>query len=216
MASDPPLLGMVPPIRRARGFRLYDVRGRRYLDLFRDGALLGHREAGTLTAMKAVLSQGLASPLPSVWERRLLGVLARLFPAYPEVRLYASPDRARSAVRAWLGGDAPGDGEVHDPARDGGPGGAAAAYWRPFLPAPAARALLPLLPVRVGGCPSPVCFDAEVPPRVPCSDAIPGFVLAGALRGLAALGSLKPSGSCPLSTPALDRALDAAPGWLRS
>lgn len=221
MASDPPLLGLVPPIRRARGFRLYDVRGRRYLDLFRDGALLGHREAGTLTAMKAVLSQGLASPLPSVWERRLLGVLARLFPGYPEVRLYASPDRARAAVRAWLGGDGPADGEVNDPAvdrpaRDGRPGAAAAAaFWRPFLPVPAARAVLPLLPVRVGGCPSPVCFDAEVPSRVPRSDAIPGFILAGALRGLAALASLKPAGSCPLSTPALDRVLDAAPGWSR-
>jgi hypothetical protein len=220
MASDPPLLALVPPIRRARGCRLYDVRGRRYLDLFRDGALLGHREAGTLTAMKAVLSQGLVSALPSVWERRLLGALGRLFPGYPEVRLYASPDRARSAVRAWLGSDAPTEAEVHDPARDGRPGGgpggsAAAAYWRPFLPTPAARALLPVLPVRVGGCPSPVCFSAEVPPRVPRSDAIPGFILAGALRGLAALGSLKPAGSCPLSTPVLDRALDAAPGWLR-
>jgi hypothetical protein len=216
MASDSPLLARVPPIRRARGFRLYDVRGRKYLDLFRDGALLGHREAGTLTAMKSVLSQGLVSALPSVWERRLLGVLGRLFPGYREVRLYASPDRARLAVRAWLGGDGPVEAELHDPARDGRPvGGAAAAFWRPFLPAPAARALLPLLPVRVGGCPSPVCFDAEMPPRVPPSDAIPGFILAGALRGLAALGSLKPAGSCPLSTPALDRALDAAPGWLR-
>ena len=216
MASDPPLPGPVPPIRRARGFRLYDVRGRRYLDLFRDGALLGHREAGALTAMKAVLSQGLVSPLPSVWERRLLGALARLFPGYPEVRLYSSPRQARAAVHAWLGADAPADAQVHDPARDGRPGAAAAAaYWRPFLPAPAARALLPLLPVRVGGCPAPVCFDAEVPPRVPRSDAIPGFILAGALRGLAALASVKPAGSCPLSTPALDRVLDAAPGWMR-
>jgi hypothetical protein len=195
---------------------LYDVRGRRYLDLFRDGALLGYRQAGTLTTMKAVLSQGLVSALPSVWERRLLGALGRLLPGYPEVRLYASPARARAAVQAYLGTAESALVDVHDPAVDPLKQGAVgSAFWRPFLPTPAARALLPVLPVRVGGCPSPVCFSAEVPPRVPRSDAIPGFILAGALRGLAALGSVKPAGSCPLSTPSLDRALDAAPGWLR-
>ena len=35
----------IPPIRRARGYRLYDHRGRRYLDLWQNGghSLLGHR-----------------------------------------------------------------------------------------------------------------------------------------------------------------------------
>jgi len=222
MESDQPLASMLPPIRRARGFRLYDVRGRRYLDLYREGALLGYREAGVLTAMKAVLSQGLSSALPSIWERRLSGALARLFPGCAEVRLYSSEDRALSAARSYLGGVEAGSFSVLDPAVDSQAGGGRradgvvpAAFWRPFLPAPRARAVLPVLPVRVGASPSPVCFDAEVPSRVPPSDTIPGFILAGAARGLAALASLSPEGPCPLSNPALDRALDAAPGWSR-
>jgi hypothetical protein len=215
MASDPPLGALLPPIRRARGFRLYDVRGRRYLDLYREGALLGHREDGVLTVMKAVLSQGLVSTLPSIWERRLASALARLFPGYPEIRWYSSTDRARAAARASLGSAEP-ESAVHDPAVDGPPRDEVpSAYWRPFLPMVSARTLLPILPVRVGECPSPVCFGEEAPRRVPPSDTIPGFILAGAARGLAALGSLKPAGSCPLSNPVLERALDAAPGWAR-
>ncbi len=81
---DSQLLTGIPVIRRARGFRLYDMQGRRYLDLFRDGALMGHRAAGVLTAMKSALSQGLAAALPSVWEMRLISALARSFPQYPQ------------------------------------------------------------------------------------------------------------------------------------
>jgi len=219
MASDPPLASRLPPIRRARGFRLYDVKGRRYLDLHRDGSLLGHRDSGTLTVMKAVISQGLVSALPSIWERRLATALGRVFPGYAEVRLYSTAERARAAARAYLGNE---DGElrvldpaVHGPAATAEERGAAAAYWRPFLPIVHARVLLPILPVRVGECPSPVCFDREAPPRVPLSDSMPGFILAGAARGLAALAALKPAGSCPLSNRLLDRALDSSRGWTR-
>jgi len=217
MASDAPPAWMLPPIRRARGFRLYDVKGRRYLDLYRDGALLGYRDAGALTAMKAVLSQGLSSGLPSIWERRLAAALLRLFPSCAEVRLYASMDRAQSAIRAYLGSPHSGSLDLHDPAVDPPARGAVpAALWRPFLPPVQARVIVPVLPMRVGQCPTPVCFDAEAPSRVPGSDSLPGFILAGAARGLAALVSLGPAGSCPLSSPALDRALDNAKGWMRN
>jgi hypothetical protein len=211
-AFDPLQPGPLPPIRRARAFRLYDVRGRRYIDLFRDGALLGHRGEGALTVMKSVLSQGLAVSLPSVWEDRLLGALTRRFPRCAEVRLYASPDRALGAVRCFLGEQ----GTVaspRDPALGGGPERAPAAFWRPFAPEVPARAVLPLLPVTVGGAPAPVCFE-EAPPRsVPPSDGIPGFVLAGALRGFLAVTRRGPD---LLSNPALERAVDAAPGWART
>jgi len=211
---DRQLLQAIPRIRRARGFRLYDMQGRRYLDLFRDGAILGHRGAGSLTAMKSALSQGLAASLPSVWEKRLLAALVRSFPRYPEVRLYASRDRALEAACRCLGG---GPIEMHDPALDGDPGGTVqAGFWRPFLPpAEGARVLLPQLPVRVGEAPAPACFAGDVPRAVPVSDTIPAFILAGALRGFAAL-SRSIGGGCPLSNPAVERALDAAPGWART
>ncbi|HET6451525.1 MAG TPA: hypothetical protein VFI08_09445 [Spirochaetia bacterium] len=201
------LLSRLPPIRRARGFRLYDVKGRRYLDLSREGALLGHRGEGTLTAMKSVLSQGLVAALPSIWEQRLAGALARQFPAYAEIRLYASPERARRAAARYVGD--PG-AVVADPALTTRSEETAAAYWRPFLPLPRARVLLPLLPVTVNGAPSPVCFDEEPRADVPPSDRVPGFILAAAVRGFLAL----PSAS--LSLPRLERALDRAVGWART
>ena len=51
------LLDEVPRIRRARAFRLYDVTGRRFLDLWQAGgeAILGHRAARTGAALKAAL-----------------------------------------------------------------------------------------------------------------------------------------------------------------
>jgi hypothetical protein len=53
-----------------------------------------------------------------------------------------------------------------------------------------------------------------VPPAVPVSDTIPAFILAGALRGFSALVSSN-DGASPLSNPAVEKALDAAPGWAR-
>jgi hypothetical protein len=201
----------IPRIRRARGFRLYDTQGRRYLDLFREGALLGHRAAGSVLAMKSALSQGLVAALPSIWEKRLVSALARTFPWYREVRLYGSPERAREAARRSIGG---GPVPIHDPAL-GDNVKSAIGVWRPFLPPDeGVPVLLPLLPVNVAGAPAPACFAGEVPPAVPVSDTIPAFILAGALRGFSALVSSN-DGASPLSNPAVEKALDAAPGWAR-
>ena len=201
----------IPRIRRARGFRLYDMQGRRYLDLYREEALLGHRDAGSLSAMKSALSQGLAAALPSVWEKRLVSALARSFPLHPEARLYSTRERALDAARRYIG---EGPVVMHDPAL-GDDGRTPIVVWRPFLPPDeGARVLLPLMPVRVAEAPAPACFAGEVPHGVPVSDVIPAFILAGALRGLAAL-SKSMAGACPLSNPAIDSALDAAQGWAR-
>jgi hypothetical protein len=210
--ADRQLPGGIPRIRRARGFRLYDMQGRRYLDLFREGALLGHRGAGSLLAMKSALSQGLATALPSVWEKRLISAIARSFPRHQGVRLYSSPERALAAACRCLGG---GPVSVHDPAL-GDDGSSPIGVWRPFLPPDdGARVLLPLMPLTVAGAPAPACFAGEVPREVPVSDMIPAFILAGALRGFAAL-ALPAEGAGPLSNPAVERALDAAPGWTRA
>jgi hypothetical protein len=174
---------------------------------------MGHRGNGSLTAMKSVLSQGLATALPSVWERRLISSLGRLFPRYSEIRLYASPDRALEAAQRFIG---EGPAMLHDPALQAGPvGSVAAGFWRPLLPPPADfRVLLPLLPVRIAGAPAPVCFSADVPRTVPLSDTIPAFILAGAIRGFAAIVRCSEEGN-PLSNPAVERALDSANGWAR-
>lgn len=204
----------IPLVRRARGFRFYDTAGRRYLDLYRDGALLGHREAAAITAMKSVLSQGLATGLPSPWEARLVGAILRMFPGSAAVRLYASRERALDGASTFLGTRVT---AAHDPAVDPPPAQApSAAWWRPFLPpTPGAGVLLLALPLTVCGAPVPVCFPAALPGGFPASDILPGFVLAGALRGLAGLAKTADAGSV-LGSPALERALDGAPGWRRS
>jgi hypothetical protein len=214
----------IPSFHRARGFRLYDTRGRRFLDLFREGALLGHRSPGALTVMKAVLSQGMVSAVPTPWEGRLASVLARLFPAFPRVRLFASRERATRAAANWL--DSPGL-DPFDPAlcaaagRSGSGGSVLAAFWRPFLPEPqGAGVLLPLLPLTVGGAPSPVCFPAggavtRPAAELPGGDTVPGFICAGALRALAAATVPGAGKDFEPSDPRLSAALDGGRNWAR-
>ena len=216
---------MLTNIRRARGFRLYDVHGKRYLDLSRDGALLGHRGAATLTAVKSVLSQGLATALPTAWEARLAAALLRLFPESRSVRLFSSRERALEAVSRFLGKTVDAQ-EVHDPALDSpAPDPLLPALWRPFLPVPRnVAALLPVLPFTLCGAPAPVCFPKELSGDEVLSDPLPGFLLAGALHGLHALSEEAggpPSTGRAQKQPhwgsrAVERALDAARGWKRS
>ncbi|HVO39253.1 MAG TPA: hypothetical protein VMV03_09530 [Spirochaetia bacterium] len=212
----------LPPIRRARGFRLYDSRGRRYLDLWREGgaALLGHRAGRVTTLMKSALSQGLAAGLPSVWEGRLLKMIHGMFPSFPAVRLFSSRHRALEAA-SWFLGIRIDDGDLYDPAL-GGPcaAGARAALWRPFLeeqdgPGTAAApwdARLPALPLTVCGAPAPLCLCAEPPAGFPDGDHLPGFVLAGAARALADLAAAGES----LRNVRVEKAVDGSSAWKRT
>jgi hypothetical protein len=210
----------VPLIRRARGFRLYDLQGRRYLDLYRDGggALLGHRSGTAVTQMKSVLSQGLASPVPSVWEARLVRMIAAMFPGHGTVRLFSSRSRALDAVSCCIGMRVD-LADLHDPALGAAPPARPrASLWRPFLPdadpgAAAWPAILPVLPLTVCEAPAPVCFAGLAGRGVPDSDGIPGFVLAGAFSALA---QLKRCGEAFAVNPVVRRAIDASRGWART
>lgn len=67
-------LRLLPVIRRAREYHLYDASGRRILDLFQDGgrAWLGHRPDGVSLQIKNTLSRGVYSPLPSAEEGKMI------------------------------------------------------------------------------------------------------------------------------------------------
>ena len=147
--------------------------------------------------MKNALSEGLDSCLPSLYEARLLKALARTFPGCREFRLFSSEARALAAVSGLLGASLAASG-LHDPAVDPVPSRQPrAARWRPWLPEDAApilagaEALFPVLPVAAGEAPAVVCFRAGLPAGFPGSDPLPGFLLAGAVRGL------ERSGGCP-------------------
>lgn len=173
----------LPEIRRARDYHLYDGNGRRYLDLYQnDGrAILSHRPKGLAKRLKGAVDQGLWGDYPSVHTRRLEAVLRTLFPAHPEVRLYATAERAVAAA----------GGAVVDPALGAGSGeeaeapgraarGPRAAWWRPFLPAAAPELLLPVLPFPASFAPQPVC--AVRPGMLPDSDAVSPVPLSGLVQ----------------------------------
>jgi hypothetical protein len=209
----------VPVIRRARGCRLYDQRGTRLLDLYRDGggALLGHRAAATVTLMKSVLSQGLLSDIPSVWEGRLLRMISSLFSSHRGVRLFSSRARALEAVSRFLGMRVD-PSEVHDPALHDWPQAEPrAVLWRPLLCDGAreasGRVILPILPLTVCGAPAPVCFPDDPLDADPGSDRLPGFVLAGAFSALARLSG--PAQHPFRVSAAVQDAVDSAHGWAR-
>jgi len=88
MISSP--FSLVPPIRRARGYRLYTADGRRLVDLWQDGgrALLGHTVPRLLNLLKDTASRGLFAPLPYPGAlEKLERTVKRLFP-WGELRLY--------------------------------------------------------------------------------------------------------------------------------
>ena len=183
--ADRALAGEVPRIRRARGYRLYDVAGRRLLDLWQAGgeAILGHRPAHAGPAVKAALDRGLAAPLPTAWQSRLLSALAARFPSYRSFRLFTSRERALAAVSRVLGA-AVAASDVADPGL-GTRGSGQVGLWRPFLPGePDWPVLLPVLPFALGGSPAAACFRTTLPDDVEPSDAVAGFAVVAALRGL--------------------------------
>jgi hypothetical protein len=198
----------IPRIRRARGFRLYDGAGRRYLDLWQaDGnAILGHRGAGIVTAVKAALDRGLAAPLPTAWEQRLLAALGARFPAYRSFRLFATRERALQAAGRVLGAPV-NDEDVADPAL-GSKGDGRAGMWRPFLSdEPSWPVVLPVLPYTFGGASTAVGFRDAIAGEP--SDPVAGVAAVAALRGLAGHARARPE------DPFGGRDLAGAPGWER-
>ncbi len=95
------LLSLLPPIRRARGWRLYAEDGRRFLDLWQDDGrgILGAKGTGIGTLAKAGVDRGLASPLPSVWGERLRKEVLRQQPEWQDALFFPDEGEARD----WLG-----------------------------------------------------------------------------------------------------------------
>jgi hypothetical protein len=205
----------LPVIRRARGYRLYDYRGKRYLDLYQQGGagLLGHRAGNLNNLLKDLLSRGLAGDLPSIYQKRLEKALLARFPGYREVRIAASFAQALELGSRCLGRTLSAE-DIWDPLTSPAAGAAAteAACWRPLLPGADAQAeqaevLFPLLPFSLGGAPACVCFKRPLPASFPVSSPLSPLILAGALR---ALNDLKRYAPAPWFRPDL---LSDASGW---
>ena len=176
----------LPNVRRARGYRLYDHGGRRYLDLFQDNgrAITGHRPAKMILEIKNLLSRGQIAAYPSVHTAQARRALETLVPEAAAVRIFSSPERALSAVRAHFGGDLTFD-DIVDPAlgrlRSG-----RAAYWRPFVDMDEidAPVLLPVLPVATPPAAVSVVFRERPGDGVPESDMCSPVSVAALKRSI--------------------------------
>lgn len=194
-------LSLLPPMRRARGYRLYDQAGRRYLDLFLAGgrALLGHRPSRILLELKNLIARGLMSELPSVYERRLVRALALLVPDYPTVRLFSNEERLTAALHALTSlhtradessaetldrlGYPPIEEPLSTPAGRG-----RLRRWRPFCaegePHAGASVVVPVLPFPGAFVPAVACIRGIAEEELPPSDLVSPALLGALTRSV--------------------------------
>jgi hypothetical protein len=172
------LLERVPPISRSRGYRLYDEKGKRYLDLFLDSgrAMMGRYPKKFASSLKAQIDRGGLASLPSVWTKRLEKALCGLFPDYRIFRVYFGLERALSVLASL------GLGRPRDPVRHASSvANSLSALWRPFVPDPLPEeAIVPILPFPFVPAPQPVLFKKRE--DAPPSDPIAPFWSAALVR----------------------------------
>lgn len=183
----------IPMIRRARGFYLYDHRGRRYLDLWQAGgrAILGHRPGRLVGELKGVMEKGLLFPMPGIYLPRLIRELRRRYPSFGSFWI-ADQSTVRAGIARYMNCGSR-DVEIADPAlgQDG-----PVVLDRPLL-APEARketisgadVVLPVVPFALTHL-QPVCFRRQES-GVEQDQALSGVLLAGILRSLHDLDRLE-------------------------
>ncbi|MCE5255377.1 MAG: hypothetical protein LLF89_00855 [Spirochaetaceae bacterium] len=83
-ATPSVLLRKLPPIRRARNWRLYGTNGKRYIDLYADAgrAIMGYSRGRGARETKDLLDKGLVAAYPSTQKTRFEKALAKRFPGY--------------------------------------------------------------------------------------------------------------------------------------
>ncbi|MEW5816200.1 MAG: hypothetical protein AB1798_12495 [Spirochaetota bacterium] len=183
------LLREVPAIRRARDYHLYDLKGKRYLDLYQNNgrAILGHRPRQLSHVIKNTLAKGLLAEYPSVLERQFLKALAGLLPGYKDFRLYLTMERAMAAVSALLQTDA--SEILSDPALEAA-SESDFSLWRPYLEVPEEKrksqpkVILPILPVPSASVPVVIGVRDNVHSGLPPSDLVSPVLLAGLKRAV--------------------------------
>ena len=214
----------LPPVRRARGYRLYTEDGRRLLDLYLDGgaALLGHRPELVGRALKNVAGRGLLGNLPSSYPDRLRRLLRQALPGHTWFGIAATADDALGLLRGRLG-DAlvpPAPLQVADPLSDPNWREAPIAWWRPLCdeqPAGGAwlahgpAALLHRLPFAVGAGPVTVSIRQNESGECASAPDVSPLLLAGAAAALRRLLRTATERSAVASVWP-----PAAPGWRRS
>lgn len=182
------LINHLPPIKRARGYRLYDYNQRIYLDLYQNGgrAILGHRAFKLTTVIKDVISKGTIFDLPSIYAKRLEQALCRRFPEFPYVYLAGSPEGALRIAALYLGRVISNRHICNPFSRTKRRCDILRSY--PFVRDAQAEervsVVMPVIPFAMSGSPAALCFRHDPPEGFPLSEVISPVILAGALRAL--------------------------------
>jgi len=166
------LMSLLPDIKRARDFYLYDDKGNRYLDLYLDNgrAVNGHRPSGLSLALKNTISRGLYAPYPSIYQGRLKKLLQKEFPRFLSFGIYRSYEsylQSEPVVRDFSDplSDSPADKHM---------------IWRPYLNIPEECSLLKIT-FPFPGC-DVIAVLSDGNTELPPSDPIPPYVLSGVIR----------------------------------
>jgi len=200
---------LIPEIKRARDYRLYDCTGRRYIDCYQNNghAVLGHRAEKLSKTLKNTLSRGLLYDIPSVYERRLIKLLIKIFPAYSTFRIRRSFERVLQDISRLSGRNITAE-DITDPVliSCGGTDSKSytAAYWRPFTDSTfykKFKILVPLLPFAAGGSPAVLCFKGITQDVLPVSDTVSPVLLAGVIHVIYRLAHYKIPDWVDLSLP---------------
>ncbi len=188
------LLRLLPPIRRARGNRLYAADGRRFLDLWLDDGrgILGERDRATRTMAANAADKGLTRPYPGLYDARFAKAVIAAWPGFGTVKTF-SCERAALDAAARVLGAAPRVIDAAAPLSDPG-AGPTLALARPFAAIPeSADVAMPRLP-----CPrpySPYCLMARDGTPAAASlgsepgELVPAQSTFAAARGLSSLES---------------------------
>jgi hypothetical protein len=191
------LLRLVPPVLRARGWRLYTKQGR-LVDLWQFGgrAILGHKPPGLLRALKNNAERGLFTPFPHFAEDRLHKALSALFPGFA-FRLFENEDFLYRAIN---------DSGLTYCIRK----------WRPFLELADSEPISNLvLPCPFPGAPAIIAFhpDEDIANKIPPSQLLSPVSLAAAARCIYDLLAAKSRGNSVF--PRVFRALKKSTIWKR-
>ena len=166
------LMKLLPKVKRARDFYLYDENSDRILDLYLDKgrAISGHRPNGLSLAIKNSISRGLYAPYPSIYSGRLITLLKNEFPGFNQWEVYKSLDSFSSSYS--------GDLKLEDPVY--GDDSSKQKIWRPYLPIEDNCELLVLSFPFPGSDVVAVLSKEAV--ELPASDDISTYILSGLIR----------------------------------
>ena len=199
---------ILPVIKRSREYFLYDINGKRYLDLFQDEgrAILGHRIDGMTGVIKSTAAKGLTAAYPSIYSNRIEKQLKFLFPFVSNFSIYSNIERALSAISKSENKMINMNDFIDFPVKSEG-----YAYWRPFIGSDLDwqkfKFFIPILPFP--GNFGPIVVGNNTAKELGPSDLLSPMICDMLIKSIASLSRVIKKDDC------MDRSVFESPVWDR-